>query len=270
MPTTTYKNPQPINIFFAGDKKGVDMLHQFFQQPKYKGTLKIQNLQIVDTEDIADYVIRSHVKKFLFIERERWFSLTFPFSQSPLVQSLLYIPNDEITLKYLFHDIFFYISEWEGLRRLGNRGYEENDLTCEIKVYKVIEEDNPEKDILLTKGNGIAEIGNWDKIRVSVTNNSSKKMHFALFLLSTCFEAYRVSDDDASLEGGETFWLQDGAGIAFEIEKYIYEFNHKESFFEFKLVSSHLEAVHDYDYCHMDCYPVEMPSHELMSSFAFH
>ena len=61
------------------------------------------------------------------------------------------------------------------------------------------------------------------------------------------FEIYKVSEDDARLEQGESYWLEERDAIPFEFEDYVVQFNFEQAFFEFKLICSTEEITNFYD-----------------------
>ena len=236
-----------ISFHFTGEQEGVDLLNEYFGQEKQQSSLENQNIKIVDDELSADYVVRGV---------EGQYFLTLPFNNRPLARQLFY--RGKSTMKNLSGVYFHTIAQWEYLSKVYN------DKTrlrpkppVEISIYKVINEDDPSQDILLENSDGQVYINNGDSIRLSVKNNTrNKTLYISLFYLGMDFEVYKVTEDDAYLNSGESYWLSDREAIEFEFNDYVIDFNFEQAFFEFKLVCSTDELTNFYS---NDIDPLEHP-----------
>lgn len=227
-----------INFHFAGEQEGIDLLTEYFGQEKIQSSMDNNNIRLVDDELSANYVIRG-IKGQYF--------LTLPFDNKPLARQLFY--KGKSTMTNLNSVYMHNIAQWEYLSQLyNNKTRLRPKPPVEISVYKVMDENNPSKDIKLDPTDGTAHIDNGDSIRLSVKNNTrNKTLYIALFLLGMDFEVYRITEDDARLEPGETYWLQEREAIEFELYDYVMDFNFEHGFFEFKLVCSTEELTSFYD-----------------------
>jgi hypothetical protein len=227
-----------VCFHFTGEQEGVDILNEFYSQDKNKHSLESRNIKIVENELSANYVVRGVDGQYF---------LTLPFDTRPLARQLFY--RGKSTLLNLNSVYLSAISQWEYLSQLYNdRTRLEPKPPVEISVFKVIDEDDPSKDILLESEEGVVYIDNGDSIRLSVQNNTkNKSLYFTLFYLGMDFAVYKLSEEDARLEQGQTYWLQEREAIPFEFEDYVTQFNFKQAFFEFKLLCSTEVITNFYD-----------------------
>jgi hypothetical protein len=239
MTTEKDKKDFLVNIYFSGDKQGVDILNKFFGFNKRNILFKERSICIVKDEASADYVIRANREKKLWLFKGKLiYSLTYPFKNEPLIRSFYYLSE---SLHYIRSAIFHWLVEWEYLSQLHNTTTQlvTAEKPCEIKIFKVVDEKNPKNDIQLIPEKGCVSIENLDNIRVVVSNNTeNKNFNIRLFYLSNNFETCMLGEEDTSLTAQEDYWLQEGESIPYELNNYVEEFNIEEVFFEFKLVYS--------------------------------
>lgn len=236
-----------ICIYFTGEQEGVDILNEFYSKEEKKKNLENRNIKIVDNELSANYVIRGVDGQYF---------LTLPFDTRPLARQLFY--KGKSTMLNIDKVYLQTITQWEYLSHVYN------DKTrlrpkppVEITIYKVIDENDTNKDVLLQTDDGAVYINNGDSIRLSVKNNTrNKSLYFILFYLGMDFEVYKVSEDDARLEQGESYWLYEREAIPFEFNEYVTQFNFEQAFFEFKLLCSTEPITNFYD---KDIEPLEHP-----------
>jgi len=234
-----------ISFCFAGEEEGVELLKNYFGKPEKIESLNRRNIKIVENETQAQYVIRS---KTYPTASDGQFLVTLPYDSRPLVRQLFYHGKSSFkTLEALY---FGHIVQWEFIRNLYNG---KSRLTptpsVEIRIYKVINDDDPSQDKLLVPVNDEVMIDNLDSIRIEVVNNNRrKKLYYTLFFMSQLFEIWPISDKNAYLDSGKSYWVQEREAVEFELEEYKEQFNYENGLVHWKCVFSTAPVnLHDFE-----------------------
>lgn len=234
-----------ISFHLTGEAEGVEILNNYFKTEERLKSLDNKNIKLVDSEVDAQYVIRA-VK--YASSKQGQFLVTRPFDPRPLVRQVFYFDKHVFTAlerKYMGHIVI-----WEFVKNLYNeKSRLEPKTAIEIRVYKVINEKNPNLDELLPVVNGEVEIANGDSIRIeAVNNNRRKKLYYTLFYLDPLFKIYPMSKEGAYLNPEKSFWVQEGEGIELEVDDYAVQFNYEIYSVALKCIYSTTNiSLHDFE-----------------------
>ena len=219
-----------ISFHITGEDEGVKILEDWFiHDEEEQESLHRKNVKFVENEIDAQYVIRARKGQFL---------ITKPFDDKPLVKQLFYRGKSTKTNlkgKYL-HEIAI----WEYLRNLHNgKTRLRPNPSMEIKVYKVHDENNRNKDELLVADSGAVEVMADEEVRIEVVNlNRRKKLYYSVFAMYSLFGIEIATDKMDYLNPERSVLLLEGDSIYMEGFEYIEDFNFQYNFMIFKCIYS--------------------------------